>query len=141
MIEPIVDEASYSRALQRIEALWNAEPGSPAEQELDALATLVDAYERRQFPMSSVDPIDAIQARCEQLGWTHNELEALIGTSARVTEILERRRALTLPMIRRIHAAMQIPAEVLIAHAGLRPRPPRRTSGRGIPGKGSNRAA
>lgn len=138
MIEPVVDEQSHRRALRRIEELWDAEPGSPEEQELDALSTLVDAYERKHFPITPPDPIAAIEARCEQLGWTRKELEPLIGSRARVSEVLGRKRALTLPMIRKIHAAMQIPAEVLIAHPPSRGRPPpKRTSGR----SGTRRAA
>ena len=141
MIKPIVDEQSHLRALRRIEELWSAEPGTPEGQELDALATLVDAYERKQFPIAPPDPVAAIKARCEQLGWTRKDLEPLIGSRARVSEVLGRRRALTLSMIRKIHAAMQIPADVLIAHAGSGPRPPRRTSRRIAGGKGAKRAA
>jgi HTH-type transcriptional regulator / antitoxin HigA len=115
MIEPVADEASHLRALRRIEELWNAAPGSPEERELDALATLVDSYERKRFPILPPDPIAAIKARCEQLGWTRKDLEPILGSRARVSEILGGKRALTLPMIRKIHASMQIPAEILIA--------------------------
>jgi len=143
MIEPVVDEKSHGRALRRIEELWDAEPGSPEAQELDALATLVDAYERKQSPIAPPDPISAIEARCEQLGWTRKDLEPLIGSRARVSEVLGRKRALTLAMIRKIHASMQIPAEVLIAPpppSRGKP-PPRRTSGRSTHSKGAKRAA
>jgi HTH-type transcriptional regulator/antitoxin HigA len=75
VIEPIIDEASHKRALKRIEDLWDAEPGTPEGAELDALATLVDAYERKHFPILPLDPISAIQARAEQLGWTRKEHE------------------------------------------------------------------
>lgn len=115
MIEPIVDDGSHKRALKRIEALWDAEVGTPEGAELDALATLVDAYERRHFPILPPDPIKAIELRADQLGWSRKELEQLIGSRARVSEVLHGRRSLTLPMIRKIHAAMGIPAEVLIA--------------------------
>jgi HTH-type transcriptional regulator/antitoxin HigA len=115
MIEPVVDESSHRKALRRIEALWGAKPGSRDERELDALATLVDAYERRAFPIQAPDPADAIQLRCEQLGWTRRELEPLIGSRARVSEVLTGRRSLTLAMIRRLHHALHIPAEILIA--------------------------
>jgi HTH-type transcriptional regulator / antitoxin HigA len=123
MIEPVVDQESHHRALCRIEELWDAEPGSPDEQELDALATLVDAYERRQFPILPPDPVAAIKVRCEQLGWTRKELEPLLGSRARVSEVLGRKRALTLPMIRKVHAAMQIPADVLIGQTPSNRRP------------------
>jgi HTH-type transcriptional regulator/antitoxin HigA len=115
MIEPITDPLSHRKALRRIEKLWDANHGSREEHELDALATLVDAYERRTFPIDALAPVDAIKLRCEQLGWTRKDLEPLIGSRARVSEVLTGRRPLTLPMIRNIHRALGIPAEVLIA--------------------------
>jgi HTH-type transcriptional regulator/antitoxin HigA len=115
MIKPVADQESHALALKRIERLWDAPPGSDAEQELDALATLVDAYERRAYPILPPDPISAILARSEQLAWTRRDLEPLIGSRARVSEVLARKRPLTLAMIRRIHAAMAIPAHILIA--------------------------
>src|SRR5215831_13524142 len=115
MIEPIVDSRSHEKALRRIEQLWEARPGSREERELDALATLVDAYERRSFPIQALSAVDAIKARCDQLGWSRRELEPLIGSRARVSEVLTGRRGLTLPMIRRINRALGIPAEILIS--------------------------
>jgi HTH-type transcriptional regulator/antitoxin HigA len=117
MLEPVHDQKTHRKALRRIEELWDTEPGSPEGRELDALATLVDAYERRQFPILPPEPVEAIRARCEQLGWTRRDLEPLIGSRARVSEILGRQRSLTLPMIRRLHAALGIPAELLVARA------------------------
>jgi HTH-type transcriptional regulator/antitoxin HigA len=115
MIQPITDEISHKKALRRAEQLWDAEPGSAAERELDALATLIDVYEQRRFPIEALGPLDAIKARCEYLGWTRRELEPLIGSRARVSEVLSGRRPLTLAMIRRLHEALDIPAEILIA--------------------------
>lgn len=136
MIDPVVDPSTHKKALRRIEKLWDAKPGSREERELDALATLVDAYERRAFPIEALSPTDAIKARCEQLGWTRKDLEPLIGSRARVSEVLTGRRPLTLPMIRSIHRALGIPAEVLIAEpsqgrkvAGRRPSSPRKRTG------------
>jgi HTH-type transcriptional regulator/antitoxin HigA len=126
MIEPIVNAATHKKALRRIEKLWNARSGSHQERELDALATLVDAYERRAFPIPMLTPIEAITVRCEQLGWSRKELEPLIGSRARVSEVLTGQRSLTLPMIRNIHQALDIPAEILISEQRL---PPRSTRG------------
>ena len=127
MIHPVTDHDSHEKALRRIEQLWDAAPGSPEADELDALATLVDAYERRAFPIPPPDPVEAIEARREQLGWSRKELEPLLGSRARVSEVLTRRRALTLPMIRRVHEEMGIPADVLITE----PRPIAKARARG----------
>lgn len=124
MLEPVVDSATHQKALRRIEKLWNAKPGSRQERELDALATLVDAYERRAFPIQALTPIEAITLRCEQVGWSRRDLEPLIGSRARVSEILTGRRPLTLPMIRGIHQALGIPAEILISE----PRTPKKST-------------
>lgn len=135
MIEPVVDPASHAMALRRIEELWDAKPGSREERELDALATLVDAYERRAFPVQQLTPIEAIPSRCQELGWSRKDLEPLIGTRARVSEVLTGQRALTLPMIRALHLALGIPAGILISV----PRPARHSSRRlaHAAGKGS----
>lgn len=130
MIEPIVDSAAHRKALRRIEKLWDAKPGSREERELDALATLVDAYERRTFVIEPLSALEAIKVRCEQLGWSRKDLEPLIGSRARVSEVLTGKRPLTLPMIRSIHRAMSIPAEILILEpreaVATRPRTGRR---------------
>ncbi|MDX2051669.1 MAG: hypothetical protein SFV15_04705 [Polyangiaceae bacterium] len=80
-IEPVVDSVTHERALRRIEKHWDAKPGSRQERELDALATLVDAYERRTFPVHALSPIEAITLRCEQLGWSRKDLEPLLGSA------------------------------------------------------------
>ena len=105
MIQPIADEASHKKALRRAEQLWDAEPGSAGERELDALATLIDVYEQRTFPIEALGPLEAIKTRCEYLGWSRRDLEQLIGSRARVSEVLSGRRPLTLAMIRRLHEA------------------------------------
>jgi HTH-type transcriptional regulator / antitoxin HigA len=103
-------------------------PARPSSRS-SMLSALVDAYERRAFPIQPPGPVAAIRARCEQLGWTRRELEPLIGSRARVSEIHTGRRSLTLPMIRNLHAAIGIPADVLISEAPP-PRSPRRSLGR-----------
>lgn len=133
MIEPVTDKISHRKALRRIEELWDAAPGSREQRELDALATLVDAYERRSTPIEPLGPIEAIEARCEYLGWGRRELEPLIGSRARVSEVLSGRRPLSLAMIRRLHEALDIPAEVLIAEVGRSEEAPRKTRPRSGP--------
>ena len=142
MIEPVVDALSHRKALHRIEKLWDAKPGSREERELDALATLVDAYERRAFPIEALSPIEAIKVRCEQLGWSRKELEQVIGSRARVSEILTGRRPLTLSMIRGIHRTLNIPAEILSHDSSRTAAPRRRTKvGRETVGASVARAA
>jgi HTH-type transcriptional regulator/antitoxin HigA len=119
IIEPVVDEKSHRKALRQIEQLWNALPGSVEERHLDALATLVDTYERRTTPIPPPDPVDAITFRMEALGLSRHDLEPYIGSRARVSEVLTRKRSLTLAMIRKLHKNLGIPAEILIGE--LRP--------------------
>lgn len=124
IIEPVADEKSHRKALRQIEQLWDAAPGSAQQRHLDALATLVDAYERRTTPIPPPDPVDAIAFRMEALGLTRRHLEPYIGSRARVSEVLTRKRALTLAMIRKLHQNLGIPAEILIGE----PRPLRRAA-------------
>jgi HTH-type transcriptional regulator / antitoxin HigA len=121
MLYPVSDEPSHVRALKRIEQLWDAVPGTADALELDALATLVDAYERKSVPIVPLDPVEAIKQRCEDLGWSRRELEALIGTRARVSEVLSGKRPLTLAMIRKLHEGLGLPADLLIAQPAKRP--------------------
>ncbi len=116
-IRPIRGEDDHAAALKRIEVIWAAEQGTAQGDELDILTTLVDAYEAEHFPVVAPSAVDAIEFRMEQQGLTRRELEPLIGSRARVSEILSGKRALTLPMIRRLHVSLQIPLEVLIAKA------------------------
>jgi HTH-type transcriptional regulator / antitoxin HigA len=104
----------YEVALKEIERLWGARTGTPQGDRLDVLATLIDAYEAAQFPIDPPDPIEAIKFRMEQQGLTRKDLEPLIGTRTRVAEVLNRRRNLSIAMIRRLHQRLGISAEVLI---------------------------
>ena len=113
-IRPIRDDADHAAAMEEIGALWGAAPGSPEGDRLDVLVTLVEAYEAAHFPIDLPDPVDAILFRMEQQGLTRRELEPFIGSRARVAETLNRRRGLSIEMIRRLHDALGIPAEVLI---------------------------
>jgi HTH-type transcriptional regulator/antitoxin HigA len=113
-IRPIKTPKDHESALKRIESLMLAKPGTDEGDELDVLATLVDAYEVTHFPIQSADPIEAIRFRMEQLDMDRKDLEPLIGSRARVSEILNRRRGLSLKMIRTLHEELKIPIEVLI---------------------------
>lgn len=114
-VRPIRTENDHEAAIQRIGELISAAPGSPEADELDLLATLVDAYESKHYPMDAPDPIAAIEFRMEQLGLTRKDLEPLIGSRARVSEVLNRKRRLTLEMIRKLKTGLGISADILIA--------------------------
>jgi HTH-type transcriptional regulator/antitoxin HigA len=113
-IKPIKTRMDYDAALSEIERLMDAAPGTPAGDRLDVLATLVQAYEDEHWPMEPPDPIDAILFRMEQQGLTRRDLEPYIGGRGHVSEVLNRKRPLTMAMIRRLHAGLGIPAEILI---------------------------
>ena len=114
-IRPIRTEQDHQSALDRVDALWGAEIGSVEGDELDVLVTLIEAFETKQYPMAQPDPVEAIKFRMEQSGLSVKDLEPLIGKSNRVYEVLNRKRPLTLAMIRRLHQSLGIPADVLIA--------------------------
>jgi HTH-type transcriptional regulator / antitoxin HigA len=113
-LKPIRTKADYKSALAEVERLWGAKSGTPKGDRLDVLVTLIDAYETRHYPMDPPDPIEAIQFRMEQQGLSRNDLEPMIGTRARVAEVMNRRRSLSIDMIRRLHDQLGISAEVLI---------------------------
>src|SRR5580692_10686768 len=113
-LKPIRTAADYEKALTEIERLWGAKSGTPKGDRLDVLATLIDAYEAEHYPMDPPDPVEAIKFRMEQQGLTRKDLEPLIGTRTRVAEVLNRRRSLSIAMIRRLHETLGISADVLI---------------------------
>jgi HTH-type transcriptional regulator / antitoxin HigA len=113
-LKPIRSEADYEAALAQIERLWGARTGTAEGDRLDILATLIDAYENDHYPMDPPDPIEAIKFRMEQQGMTRKDLESVLGSRTRVAEVLNRRRGLSMNMIRRLHEKLGIPAEVLI---------------------------
>jgi HTH-type transcriptional regulator/antitoxin HigA len=113
-LKPIRSEADYEAALAEVERLWGAKSGTPDGDRLDVLATLVDAYEAEHHPMDPPDPIEAIKFRMEQQGLTRRDLEPIIGTRTRVAEVLNRKRGMSIDMIRRLHESLGISADVLI---------------------------
>jgi HTH-type transcriptional regulator/antitoxin HigA len=129
-IRPIKTEVDYERALHRVEELWNSPKGSPQCDELDILATLIDAYESNHYPIDLPDPIDAIRFRLDQKGEDLRSLIGIIGQRTRVYEVMRGARPLSLSMIRNLHEKLGIPAEVLIqpvrGKAGCRKRRPAR---------------
>jgi HTH-type transcriptional regulator/antitoxin HigA len=112
-IRPIRTDEEHRAALEEIEVLWGAAEGTPEGDRLDVLATLVDAYEDQRWPVDGLGPVEAIEAAMAHEGYGRAELAALIGQS-RATEVLQRKRALTLPMIRKIAAAWHVPERVLV---------------------------
>ncbi len=113
-IKPIKTDRDYRRALKLIDGLMDAKPNTREGELLDVLATLLEVWEEKHHPIDPPDPIVAIEFAMQQRGLTRRDLEPLIGSRARVAEVLNRRRPLTLPMIRRLHGKLGIPAEVLI---------------------------
>jgi len=113
-IRPIKTEADYQAALLRVDALMQAQPNTPEGDDLDILTTLIAAYEEQHYPILPPDPVEALMYWMETRDLTRRDLEHLLGSRARVAEILNRRRRLSLEMIRRLHSELGIPAEILI---------------------------
>ncbi|MBI5575022.1 MAG: transcriptional regulator [Deltaproteobacteria bacterium] len=113
-IRPIRTKADYRRTLKEIETLMDAAPHSVKGERLDVLVALVEAYERKHYPLELPDPVEAIKFRMEQLGLTPKDLEPMIGRRNRVYEVLNRKRPLTMKMAWRLHCELGIPAESLI---------------------------
>jgi len=113
-LKPIRTKVDYKKALREIARLWGAKSGTPEGDRLDVLATLIDAFEAEHYPMEPPDPVEAIKFRMEQQGLSRKDLEPLIGTRTRVAEVLNRKRGLSIGMIRRLHDRLGISAEVLI---------------------------
>lgn len=112
---PIRNDRELNRALKRIENLWGAKPGTPKGDELEVLMLLVEKYEEEHFAIPSSDPIEAIKFLMDQNDLSRKDLEPYIGPSGRVSEVLNKRRKLTLSMIKKLHEGLKIPYESLIA--------------------------
>jgi HTH-type transcriptional regulator/antitoxin HigA len=113
-IRPIKTEQDYYSSLRRIEELWGAKKETQQGDELDLMVTLVEAYEMKNYPIAPPDPVDAIKFRMEQMSLTHADMVQYIGSQSRVSEILNRRRKLTLGMIKSLYKGLRIPAEILL---------------------------
>src|SRR5690606_5593586 len=113
-IKPIKTESDYNHALERLDQIFDAMPGTPEGDELEVLGILIDQYENEHFPIGMPNPIEAIKFRMEQLGYNQSDLANVVGLKSRASEILNKKRKLSLEMIRKLHAEMRIPTEVLI---------------------------
>jgi HTH-type transcriptional regulator / antitoxin HigA len=112
-IKPIRTEKDYQAALARIEEIFDAEPDTPEGDELEILASLVETYEKKNYPIGLPNPIEAIKIRMEDLGLNRKDLEDAIGSKGRISEILNCKRPLTLPMVQRLSEKLGLPTEVL----------------------------
>jgi HTH-type transcriptional regulator/antitoxin HigA len=115
-IRPIRNETEYEGALREIDALFDAEPGTPAADKLEVLVILIEAYEAKHHTLPAPDPIEAVEHALERLGLTQQDLRPYIGSRSRVWEIMNRRRPLTLPMIRKLAVGLGIPADLLVGN-------------------------
>jgi len=113
-IKPIKTEQDYNQALERLEQIFDLKPGTKEGDELEILGIIIDNYENEFFPIELPDPIEAIKFRMEQLNYSQNDLAEIIGQKSRASEILNRKRKLSLGMIRKLNEKLNIPSEVLI---------------------------
>lgn len=113
-IKPIKTEADYNQAMERLEKIFDAKKGTKEGDELEILGILIEKYEEQHFPIDLPDPIEAIKFRMEQLDYTQNDLAKVIGLKSRASEILNKKRKLSLEMIRNLHDRLNIPTDVLI---------------------------
>src|SRR6476469_5695237 len=113
-VKPIKTKKDYQQAMQRLEVLFDAKKGSAEGDELEVLGILIEKYENEHFPVGLPDPIEAIKFRMEQLGYNQVDLAKVVGLKSRASEILNKKRKLSLDMIRRLHDKLHIPTDVLI---------------------------
>lgn len=113
-LKPVKTEKDYKKALERLEIIFDAKPHSKEGDELEILGILIEKYENENFPIDLPDPIEAIKFRMEQLNYTQNDLAEIIGQKSRASEILNRKRKLSLEMIRKLNESLHISSEVLI---------------------------
>lgn len=113
-LKPIRTRKDYQKALDRLEVIFDAKKGTDEGDELEILGILIEQYENQHFPIDLPDPIEAIKFRMEQMGYTQTDLARVVGLKSRASEILNRKRKLSLDMIRQLHEKMNIPTDVLI---------------------------
>jgi HTH-type transcriptional regulator/antitoxin HigA len=114
----IKTEGNYKRALARIDKLMDAEPNTHQGDELELFVTLVELYEEKKYPIDMPDPVEAIKFRMEQLNINHQALVPFIGNKRKVSEVLNKKRPLSLSMMRALHKGLGIPAEILLQEQG-----------------------
>lgn len=114
-IRPIKTEQDYNHSISRIEEIWGAKKDTPEGDELELLVTLVESYEMKHYPIAPPDPVDAIKFRMEQMDMTKADMVKYLGSQSRVSEILNRKRTLTLKMAKSLYKGLKIPAEILLA--------------------------
>lgn len=113
-IKPIKNQNDYNQAIERLEVIFDAKMNTPEGDELEVLGILIDQYENEHFPIGLPDPIEAIKFRMEQMGYNQKDLADIVGLKSRASEILNRKRKLSLEMIRQLHEKLHIPTDVLI---------------------------
>src|SRR3990170_2962487 len=116
-IKPIRNDSDLRDAFRRLELVYQAQDGTPEADEMEILVTLIEAYEHKHFPIGLVDPVEAIKFRMEQQGLTQKDLEPYIGSSGRVSQVLNHKRPISLQMVKRLHDGLHIPYESLLAAA------------------------
>ena len=113
-IKPVNTEQDYENSLNRLEDIFEAKKGTNEGDELEILSILIDKYEEKHFPIGMPDPIEAIKFRMEQMGMKQKDLAEVVGLKSRVSEILNKKRKLTLEMIRKISSKLHIPTDILV---------------------------
>ncbi|GHT03673.1 transcriptional regulator [Bacteroidia bacterium] len=113
-IKAIKTKNDYQKALERLEVIFDSKQDTPQGDELEVLGILIDQYEKEHFPIELPDPIEAIKFRMEQLGYSQRDLASVVGLKSRASEIINKKRKLSLSMIRQLHNRLHIPTEVLI---------------------------
>lgn len=116
-IKPIKSDEDLRMAFKRLELIFQAQEGTAEADEMEVLVTLIEAYEHKHYPISATDPVEAIKFRMEQQGLTQKDLEPFIGSSGRVSEVLNHKRRLSLQMVKKLHDGLHIPYESLLSAA------------------------